>query len=133
VSIVGTDIDRASLARAEAGEYGEVALSETPPEVRARWFDAGPPYRVPPVVRALVRFQSSDLLTDPPPFEPRLILCRNVVIYLDREAQTQVYRAFVDALEPGGFLVLGRVETLPAEIHRALETVDMRERIYRRR
>lgn len=133
VSILGTDIDRESLARASAGEYGEAALSETPPEVRARWFEAGPRYRVHASVRALVRFQRADLLTDPPPFAPRLILCRNVVIYLGREAQAQVYRAFVDALEPGGFLVLGRVETLPLEIQRELETVNARERIYRRR
>lgn len=132
VSILGTDIDRESLARAQVAEYGEAALSETPAEVRARWFDAGPPYRVQPAVRALVRFRHSDLLIDPPPFAPRLILCRNVVIYLDREAQAQVYRTFVDALEPGGFLVLGRVETLPLEIHRELEAVDTRERIYRR-
>lgn len=131
-TIVGTDIDRESLARAEAAEYGEAALSETPPEVRARWFEGGPPYRLSPAVRALVRFERADLLTGPPPFAARLILCRNVIIYLDREAQAKMCRVFVDVLEPGGFLVLGRVETLSGDVRRELETMDARERIFRR-
>lgn len=132
VTIVGTDIDAESLAVAERAEYLEAALSETPPDVRERWFEGGTPYRLRPAARALVRFQRSDLLTDPPPFRAHLIVCRNVIIYLGRGAQAQVYRTFVDALEPGGFLVLGRVETLPLEIRRELEAVDARERIFRR-
>lgn len=132
VTIVGTDIDRESLTRAEAAEYAEPALAETPAEVRERWFEGGPPYRLSPAVRGLVRFERADLLTGAPPFNARLILCRNVIIYLDREAQAKVYRGFVEALEPGGFLVLGRVETLSADVRRELETMDSRERIFRR-
>jgi chemotaxis methyl-accepting protein methylase len=133
VEIVGTDIDARSLAVAERAEYGAAALAETPPEIRERWFEGGPPFRPHAAARALVRFQRSDLLVDAPPFRPHLIVCRNVIIYLDREAQAQVYGKFVDALEPAGFLVLGRVETLSPAIRRELEPVNTRERIFRRR
>jgi chemotaxis methyl-accepting protein methylase len=132
VSILGTDIDEESLARARAAEYPESALAEVPAEIRDRWFTGGPPYRPHAAARALVEFRRADLLTDPAPFRARLIVCRNVVIYLDRQAQARVYRTFWDALEPGGFLVLGRVETLPLEMHRAFELVNARERIFRR-
>jgi chemotaxis methyl-accepting protein methylase len=132
VTILGTDIDGETLAQAEEATYPEVALAEVPPKIRGRWFEAGPPYRPHPAARALVRFQRADLLTDAPPFPARLILCRNVVIYLDRAAQAHVYRTFLGALEPGGFLVLGRVETLPPEIYRQLTAIDSRERIFQR-
>ena len=54
------------------------------------------------------------------------------MIYFDRPSQDRLFLLFAGALRPGGFLVLGKVETVmgPAKAH--LEMVDGRERIYRR-
>ena len=41
-----------------------------------------------------------------------MIVCRNVLIYLGREAQSTVLRNFYDHLNPEGYLVIGKVELL---------------------
>ncbi len=133
VSILGTDIDRASLEVAERGAYDEPAFAETPAEVRATYFGAERPHRVHADVRALVRFERRDLLRDPVRArEFHLITCRNVIIYLDRASQEVLFEAFHEALAPGGFLVMGRVETLFGSARNWFAAVDSRERIFRR-
>ena len=62
-----------------------------------------------------------------------LIACRNVLIYFDRTTQETLFRRFYDALAPGGFLVLGKVETLLGPTRSLFSAVDPRERIFRRR
>lgn len=134
VSIVGTDIDDDSLGAAERGIYGESALTETPRELRVRYFDemAGL-YSLIPVARKMVRFQRGDLLGDPPPLESvHLLLCRNVIIYFEREAQDALFAAFHRAMAPGGYLVLGKVETLLGEARSLFSPVNARERIFRK-
>ena len=57
---------------------------------------------------------------------------RNLLIYLDRPAQQHVFDSFLQVLRPGGYLVLGRVENLAAGVRSAFETVNARERVYKR-
>ena len=133
VRILGSDIDRASLAAAEVGRFGELSFSDTPPPLRERWFSPGYPAEIAHGVRQLVRFERRDLLHDGAPQGPmQLILCRNVLIYFDRESQERLLAAFRDLLAPGGFLVLGKVETLLGDSRRGFAAVDPRERIFRR-
>jgi len=131
--IIGTDIDQASLEAARVAEYSELALSETPVEFRRRWFSADPPFRLQQPIPSLVEFRHLDVLAGRPEFDCDLILCRNLLIYLDRPAQDRVFKTFVSVLRPGGYLVLGRVETLGASVRDGFETIDARERIFRRR
>ncbi len=132
VRIVGTDIDGLSLEAARVGEYSEVALDETPDSIRRRWFTAEAPHRLRDPLPSLVEFRRLDILDRRPDFDADLILCRNLLIYLDRLAQRQVFRMFLDVLRPGGYLVLGRVETLNTTVRSSFEVVDSRERVFRR-
>jgi chemotaxis methyl-accepting protein methylase len=133
VEILGTDVDRRSLAAAERGEFEERDFSETPPEWRSRFFAAEPPFTVDPVLRALVRFKQHDMLREGAARPVNdLIICRNAIIYFDRPSQEQLFDTFHAALSPGGFLVLGKVETLFGRARRMFEPVDGRERIFRR-
>ena len=134
VSIVGTDIDRDSLGAAERAFYTDAALVETPAELRQRYFPmvAGM-YTMLPEVTKLVTFDNRDLLGSPPPFENvHLLVCRNVVIYFEREAQDALFAEFHRVLAPGGFLVLGKVETLLGEARGLFSPVNARERIFRK-
>ena len=110
--IVGTDIDSQILEIARRGEYPELAFAETPPEMRERWFTGPRKATVRDEVRALVSFEKGDLLQDALAAGYHLILCRNVVIYFERAVQERLFARFADALAPGGFLLLGKVETL---------------------
>jgi chemotaxis protein methyltransferase CheR len=132
IRIVGTDIDGASLDVARQGRYPEFALSETPLELRARWFTPGRGWRLDETLRSRVQFEQRDILKDQPSFAADLILCRNLLIYLDRLAQEVVFATFAEVLKPGGYLVLGRVETLAATVLPLFKVVDARERIYQK-
>jgi chemotaxis methyl-accepting protein methylase len=56
----------------------------------------------------------------------------NVIIYFDREIQTRIFQRFFDALVPGGYLVLGKVETLLGTSRAMFQPVNARERIFRK-
>jgi chemotaxis methyl-accepting protein methylase len=134
IQITATDIDRESLETARGGRYGEPSFVETPPDVRERYFGHGAPHEIDPRARGIVRFVRRDLVAEPPPGNAfRLIVCRNVLIYFDRDTQESLFGRFHDALAPGGFLVLGKVETLLGPARAMFTPVDQRERIFRRR
>ena len=133
VRVLGSDIDRASLAAAADREFDEAAFADTPPEIRARYFTPAVPSRVHPVVRAMIDLERRDLLRDEPPRGGmHLIACRNVVIYFDRPTQEALFERFHAALLPGAFLFLGKVETLLGRARTMFAPVDARERIFRR-
>jgi chemotaxis protein methyltransferase CheR len=129
--VLATDIDRSSLELAAAGEYGAFSFSETPPEQRDRWFENGGG-RVRREIREMVTFAQHDLIREDPPDAQHLILCRNVVIYFERDAQQRLFRRFASALLPGGFLVLGKVESLFGPVAAMFRPVAGRERVFRR-
>ena len=126
--IDATDIDGLSLERTRQARYPEAAFNEMPAALKRRYFPDGQPIES---VRSLVRIQTHDLTRDPPPRPPYdLIVCRNVVIYFERGAQERLFQVFVDALSPGGVLLLGKVETLFGPARNQLTLEDPRERIY---
>ena len=134
IRILGTDIDTDCLGEAERAVYADTALGDTPPALRDRYFPqiAGL-HTMLPEVRRLARFECSDLLSYKPPVaDVHLILCRNVIIYFERDAQDKLFAAFNRVLAPGGFLVLGKVETLLGEARALFSPVNARERIFRK-
>ena len=132
--IDATDIDRASLERARAACYRSEGLTEMPDDLAGPYFEAaGTERRVIDRVRRRVHVRHLDLSREPPPrTDYDLILCRNVVIYFDRSTQERLFQTFADVLVPGGYLVLGKVETLFGPARDRLRLVDPRERVYRR-
>jgi chemotaxis protein methyltransferase CheR len=134
VDILGTDIDRRSLAAARQGAFAEADFADTPAELRTRYFSASAPFTVSAQVKNMVRFENRDLLGEKAPRGPmHLIACRNVLIYFDRDTQTRLFEGFHDALAPGGFLLLGKVETILGPSRANFVAVDARERIFRRK
>ena len=133
VRIIGTDIDRESLVAAERGAFAEAAFADTPDDIRARYFSDGTPSQVDPAVRAIVSFERRDLLSDAAPAGGmHLITCRNVIIYFDRATQELLFERFHGLLRPGGFLVLGKVETLLGHARTLFASIRGRERIFSR-
>ena len=133
VRIDATDLDPGALAFLGKAAYPESAVSEVPPELLRRHFTAGPPYTVSPDLKRLVHPIRHDLTKDPAPQPPYdLITCRNVVIYFDRPMQERLFQTFFDALVPGGWLVLGKVETLFGPARTAFRAEDPRERLFRK-
>jgi chemotaxis protein methyltransferase CheR len=120
VRILATDISRNMLGRAQEGVYGKGQVKEIPPGLRSRHFDpiqAGsreePRFKVRREVMDLVAFSHLNLMRPWPmkgPFD--VILCRNVMIYLDRPTREHLVRRFTDLLPSGGYLMVGHSESL---------------------
>src|SRR5690242_924295 len=106
-----------------------------PPALAARYFrEVGQGQReVVPALKRMVQVKRQDLLREPPPAPPYdLVVCRNVVIYFDRDGQERLFQLFAAALRPEGLLLLGKVETLLGPAREQLRMENPRERIYRR-
>jgi chemotaxis protein methyltransferase CheR len=79
-------------------------------------------------------FAAHNLASDRSFNEFHVIVCRNVMIYFDRELQDRVHKLFVDSLAPFGMLALGRKESMAHSLHTdRFDVVDDQERIYRKR
>ncbi|MGK2960706.1 MAG: CheR family methyltransferase [Gemmatimonadaceae bacterium] len=132
--IIGSDIDREALAVASRGRYADTAFVDTPPAVVERYFPVeNGMHTVVPEIRNLVTFEQRDLLDGSGPGgRLHMIICRNVIIYFTRESQERLFELFRDLLLPGGFLVLGKVETLLGRSRELFAPVSSRERVFRR-
>ncbi len=132
--IIASDIDREALAAASRGQYNEAAFTDTSPAVRQRYFPVeNGLHTVVPEIRNLVAFEQRDLLGGAGPGgRLQMIICRNVIIYFTRETQERLFEHFYELLLPGGFLVLGKVETLLGKSRELFAPVSSRERVFRR-
>ena len=129
-----TDVDRLSLDRAKAARYRPENLTEMPPELARRYLEPdGDQVQVVARVRGRVFVRRVDLSSGRPPRRDyHMVVCRNVLIYFDRPMQEKLFQLFTDSLRPGGYLILGKVESLFGPVRDRLAIVDPRERVYRR-
>ena len=131
IHLFGTDLHEGSLEIAREGFYSGDITSEMSRERLKRFFtEETGGYRVRKEVRQTVVFASHNLLGDPPFSRLDLIVCRNLMIYLQRDVQNDVLRLFHYALRPGGYLVLGTSET--TDNAGLFRTVSKQRSIHRR-
>jgi two-component system CheB/CheR fusion protein len=132
VQIFAGDIDDEALEFARSALYPEgIAEHVTPARLDKFFVRKDHSYHVAKEVRELCIFSMHNLIKDPPFSRMDLILCRNLLIYLETDLQRHVTSLFHYALRTGGFLFLGPSENVvgPAELFRA---VDKKHRIFQR-
>src|SRR5205085_10528098 len=106
IQIFATDIDDRALATARLGCYpSTIAVDLTQERLQRFFVRENGHYRVHKDLRELVLFSPHNLLHDPPFSRLDLISCRNVLIYLDRDAQNRILNSFHFGLQPDGMLV----------------------------
>ena len=111
VQVFATDINEAAIEKARRGVYLENIAADVSPERLARFFArVGKEFRISRKLRDQCIFSRHDLLIDPPFSRMDLVSCRNVLIYMDWTHEQALSR-FHFALNPGGFLLLGKSET----------------------
>ena len=132
IKIFATDMAERSLAHARTGSYPNGIESEITPERLARFFEKEDgKYRVRRHLREVVVFAPQNLLQDPPFSRMDICTCRNLLIYLEADAQRRVLQLLHFGLVTGGTLFLGTSETIGA-VEDLFEVVDKRARIFRR-
>jgi two-component system CheB/CheR fusion protein len=132
LQVFASDADPAAVARAREGLYAPDTAAQVSPERLARFFSAEEHgYRVHPFLRETIVFAVQDVLADPPFSRLDMISCRNLLIYLQPDAQARILSLFHFALREGGILLLGTAETV-AQAEGLFEPVSMSDSVYRR-
>ena len=115
VQIFGTDINEASIEIARAGRYTSASVDDVPEAFRDSTFAAtSGGYVVRKDIRDMCVFARHNVLTHAPFSGMGLISCRNMLIYLRKEAQQHVLEVLHYACRPDGFVLLGRAEAASA-------------------
>jgi two-component system CheB/CheR fusion protein len=130
LQIFATDLDDEVLLEGRSGKYPEAISADVSPERLRRFFikEHGG-YRVRRELREIVLFAGHDLLKDSPFSRLDLISCRNLLIYLNRDAQTRALNVFHFALRNEGRLFLGTSESID-ETSQIFQALDKKHRLY---
>jgi two-component system, chemotaxis family, CheB/CheR fusion protein len=113
VRIFATDVSPDVVEFARHGVYPASAVVSLPPDLVARHFiriDGG--YEVRKAIRSMIIFGEHDLGRRAPFPRIDLVLCRNVLIYFTTELQRRALQLFAFSLRSGGYLALGKSETV---------------------
>jgi chemotaxis protein methyltransferase CheR len=132
--VLATDVDKSVLAKGKEGFYTEEALKNIDEEDVHAYFDPDKKgYRVKDSIKRRVTFKVANILTDRPGGRQDLIVCRNLLIYFSRDNQEKIIANFSREMKPGGYLMLGKAETLIGRSRLFFLNVSPVERIYRKR
>jgi PAS domain S-box-containing protein len=130
--IFGTDISEEAIQTARQGEYGKDELEGISKARLEKYFDRVKNiYKIKKSIRDNCVFSRHDMTSSPPLARMDLVTCRNVLIYFSPELQQSVLPVFHYALNPGGFLWLGKSET-PIGISKFFTTVDKTSKFFRK-
>src|SRR6478672_3260244 len=132
VKIYATDIDDEALNSARHAAYNDKQTESVPLELRDKYFEpVDGLYLFRKDLRRQVIFGRHDLINDAPISRIDLLTCRNTLMYLNAETQTRVLARLHFALNEGGFLLLGRAETLMSHGFNFVP-VDLKRRLSRK-
>ena len=130
--IFATDVNESELAKARKCIYSTRVVQAVPPSSLRRFFrQVNGGFQVTAELRYKCMFSRHDLTKDPPFPRIDLVSCRNVLIYLEPILQRKVLETIAYALNPGGFLLLGKTEDIGA--HASLFTaVEWKNKLFRK-
>ncbi len=122
VKILATDLSRDVLRKAKDGIYTRDRLADIPGPLLNKYFKKDPDnnlsHVVAPKVQDMITYGRLNLKDNWPMKGPfHVIMCRNVMIYFNRETQANLVSRFYNLLEPGGYLFLGHSESVGGNNH----------------
>ena len=115
VDILGTDVSTSCIDRARNGTYSQFEVQRgLGINQMIKWFEeCADGWRAIEAVRRPLRFQVHNLLEPPPhPGGFDIVLCRNVLLYLNPEKKALAFERLASALTEDGWLMLGAGETV---------------------
>jgi chemotaxis protein methyltransferase CheR len=133
IEILATDISRRALRHAERGVYSKHCLQDVSLGQVETYFTAMKHgFQVKPRIRRMISFAQMNLVESVYVGKFDCIFCMNVLMYFSDERRIVILRRFYDALEPGGYFLLGHSETL-SNVPMKFESIVLGDcRIYRK-
>lgn len=132
--ILGIDYDYNSIVQARIGVYDEQRLENVPSNL-LKYFEKidNKKYIIANNIKKLVVFRHEDIFKSDIKKYWDIIFCRNMLIYLNLQAQEELLRKIHSLCINDGYLILGRSETLPTNARKLFYTLYIKERIYQKR
>jgi two-component system CheB/CheR fusion protein len=131
IKIFATDINEDVINYARQGNYpGSIATDVSAKRLKRFFLKEDDTYQIKKFIREMIVFATQSIIKDPPFSKLDLIVCRNLLIYLNKELQEKVLPLFHYTLNPGGFLFLGTSEGI-GSVSNLFEPVDVKNKIFR--
>lgn len=138
IDILGTDINADILRTAREGRYETSKTTDIESELEP--LDDYDPYierdgdafRVRDSVKDMVTFEQHDLIRGEAKRDLDLVLCRNLLIYIDADYKQPIFETITGSLRDRGYLMIGMTETLPHSFRDVYDPVEKKHRIYRK-
>ncbi len=130
LQIFATDLDSDSIDRARSGCFPLNIAADVSQERLQRFFerdDHG--YRISREIRETVVFAPQNVIMDPPFTRLDIIVCRNLLIYLEPELQKKLLPLFHYSLNPEGVLFLGSAESI-GSLTKLFKPIDAQLRLF---
>ena len=111
--VLASDISLKCLMTAKEGFYAESRIVGIPDKYLAKYFekvDGG--FKALPSLTSKIKFDYHNLKHDSGQRNLDVVFCRNVIIYFDEAAQTEVIQRFWESMAPKSFLFIGHSESL---------------------
>ena len=114
--VLATDIATEALNHAIKGVYDKEQIDCLPDAWKRRFLkplDSGRQYEVTKEIKDEVLFRRLNLM-DEFPFKRRMhiVFLRNVMIYFNKDTKNELIAKVYEAMEPGGYLFVGKTETI---------------------
>jgi len=131
VQIFGTDIDTDAITTARSGTYSTSISADVNPERLKKFFvKKDNIYIIKNHIREMVVFAPHDVIKDPPFTRIDILSCRNLLIYLNGDAQEKTISNFNYAINKDGLLFLGPSESVGGFVD-AFNALDKKWKIFR--
>lgn len=135
IDIIGTDLSREMVEKAQEGVYNQFEVQRgLPITMLMKYFKQnGDKWQISEEIRQMVQYRTFNLLHDFTGLGTfDVIFCRNVLIYFEQATKSRVLNAMARQLPPNGFLYLGGAETVlglstpfkPADNQRGIYVLD---------
>ncbi|NTW48547.1 MAG: PAS domain S-box protein [Chlorobiales bacterium] len=131
--VFATDIDVAATELARAAVYPASELEKLDPALLDKYFThEGSAYKISKTIREMCVFSIHDVIRHPSFKRMDIVSCRNLLIYFNPDLQEQLFYNFHYALNPEGYLLLGKSESVGPSA-KLFETVDGKNKLFRRK
>ncbi|KAF0197778.1 MAG: Uncharacterized protein FD166_1678 [Bacteroidetes bacterium] len=132
LQVFATDIDSDAIEIARRGFFNHNIISDVLPERISQFFvkdENG--FRINNSIREMVVFAPHNVIKDPPFTKLDLLLCRNLLIYMEPELQKKLMNLFHYSLNAGGVMILGSAENENSHSNQFIP-IDSKLKIYNR-
>jgi two-component system CheB/CheR fusion protein len=132
IQIFATDIDSDAIEIARKGHFSSNIVADVSPERISKFFTIDENgFRVNTAIREMVVFAPHNVIKDPPFSKLDLMLCRNLLIYMEPALQNKLMSLFHYSLNSGGIMLLGSAENVNSQ-EILFTPIDSKLKLYKR-